>query len=316
MVIKLPYESKRITLTKANISWFKRMETARPVSIIHVNELKKALLSNRHFLTQVAINDRSVGSDKRVFVIIDGAHRITAISEIMDHNSNFEIQVEFQIFRDLTANEEVELFNRLNAGKPQTRGSRLWVNQHKYRVVELMNADFPAGVYFADGQNIRHAFNGIYLIEAQAFVGYKAHVVNAKQFEQLVFSMGEKEYKMMRDFAEMFVDVFGLPDKRNRFSKHMSLLLLYRFWSLNVHYVGIPKAVMKERFSRLLDNSEVRDAMIIASPTGRADHLNVQLAANTMLTVMNKYARKDLVKSPYEEWTKNRPQVTLFQKDK
>ena len=116
MNIKLKYVMKKVTIDKSTLSNFvMNLTDRRAIRQSKVNDLIALCKSGKHFSSPFVVNE--VNGKYRD---IDGNHRYEAISQCIKDDSTFKIEVWLAVYKDLTIDEERDIFTTWNKGTVQS----------------------------------------------------------------------------------------------------------------------------------------------------------------------------------------------------
>lgn len=303
--IKLPYKSDRIVINRANIAFFMKMDRARPVSPKHVNEIYRAISQGLPLLSPIAVNRM----DREHFTIIDGHHRIEAISRKIEEEPTFGILIEVLVFEHLLRAEETHVFNILNNVLPQSTSSMLWVNRDDYPAINLMLKDFPlriAASSTSHGSAAKKDFIGLNtIINPYLSVGSPMHVLKRELILKRAKELDRRDYTNLYAFVKDYITAFGMPESGNRFYKTRAFALLLRIYFANVDIAGFGGTLEEQevvlRLKKLVDSPSVRDALNDAAASGPLASA-VKIAEDVIISTLNKGRRTNKFVSPSVVW--------------
>ena len=303
--IKWPYKSERVLINRVDIAFFMKMDRARPVSPKHVNEIYGAISQGLPLLSPIAVNKL----DREHFTIIDGHHRIEAISRKIEEDPTFGIIVEVLVFEHLLRAEETQVFNILNNVLPQSTSSMLWVNRDDYPAIDLMLKDFPlriAASSTAHGSAAKKDFIGLNtIINPYLTVGSPMRVLRREFILKRAKELDRRDYKNLYAFVKDYITAFGMPESGNRFYKTRAFTLFLRIYFANVDIAGFGGTLEEQevvlRFKKLVDSPSVRDALNDAASSGPlASAFNI--AEDVIISTLNKGRRTKKFMAPSVVW--------------
>ena len=199
------YKVMQWNLTKNDIEKMKRMEHARPVSVLHVRELLKALLNGAKFDGVVTANDITDGRGKR-FRLIDGNHRWEAAMRYLEIKENASVRVTAHVYDHLTDEEERERFIICNNSRPVKQRDRLRLFQEHIDIYRLIKEKgFPCRIDFMGRDAI--TYGNLFV----AYLGRKMNSIPKTNLLEIIKPLGEEDYYAMRRFIEDIVTIFGKP---------------------------------------------------------------------------------------------------------
>lgn len=304
--IKLPYKSDRIVINRANIAFFMKMDRARPVSPKHVNEIYRAIIQGLPLLSPIAVNKL----DREHFTIIDGHHRIEAISRKIEEDPAFQITVEVLVFEHLLRTEETQVFNILNNVLPQSTSSMLWVNRDDYPVINMMLKDFPLHIMASStshGANVKKNSIGLTMILTPYLsLGKPFRIMRREDILKEAKKLDQRrDYNNLYAFMLGYIKAFGMPEDGNRFYRTRAFALLLRIYFANVNWAHLGGTLEEQeiilRFQKLIDSPSVRDVLNSASSQGSIGPA-LRIAEDVIISALNKGRRTSKFVSPSVVW--------------
>lgn len=303
--IKLPYKSDRIVINRANIAFFMKMDRARPVSPKHVNEIYRAISQGLPLLSPIAVNKL----DREHFTIIDGHHRIEAISRKIEEDPTFQIMIEVLVFEHLLREEETRVFNILNNVLPQSTSSMLWVNRDDYPAINLMLKNFPLHIMASStshGTNVKKNSIGLTMVLIPYLsLGKPFRIIRREDILKEAKKLDRRDYENLYAFMSGYITAFGMPEDGNRFYRTRAFALLLRIYFANVNFAGLGGTLEEQeiilRFQKLIDSPSVRDVLNSASSQGSIGPA-LRIAEDVIISALNKGRRTSKFVSPSVVW--------------
>ena len=230
-IIKKSYISMLYTVGKKNIKKFEIIKEHRHLRNAQIDKLYWTLQRGEHFESQIVVNE--VGNKLR---IIDGGHRVTAMSRYFDKYPDNKVEINMAIYKDLTLDEEKEVYNTWNRGIRQSPEDYLHLRRGELPVWKMIVVDFPCkvSIYYNKDTlrfvSLLRAYMGAKLYkEATCYSGGPEATFKS------ALRLDKSDYKIMKNFMKGFVDVFGIPSKENIFSKSTGLTSLMRIYYDNMY---------------------------------------------------------------------------------
>lgn len=140
-MLDIDYEMKQVTLTAKTI---KQLTIINPRKLhqSQINSIYKSLLKHEHFDSNFVVNENN-GKTK----VIDGNHRIAALILFFEMYPHEQIQVYFATYKDLTEEQERQIFTRWNISITQSTDD--FINSYKDTIptYPYFISELPCSVY-------------------------------------------------------------------------------------------------------------------------------------------------------------------------
>lgn len=281
-IIKKGYTSTLFTVNKENIEDFELLPNHRQLREAQIARIHLQLKQGQHFESQVVINQR--GKKMR---IIDGGHRITAISRFLDEFLDKQIEINMAVYKDLTDDEELKIFSLWNKGINQSPDDYLNLRKEEIPLLKLLEKDFPCKVTIyspKDGikfKTLIAAYLGALLLQKPNSYDNKIDKIIEK-----AKALGHRDHRFLKSFIEGFITVFGAPSKKNPFSSYVLFTAFMRVYYDNIYEQG--ETFWDKVREEVYPNPIIRNYSITG--TGR---MYIEPCVNEMLKALNKGKRKD-----------------------
>ena len=282
-IIKKGYTSTLFTVNKGNIEDFELLPNHRQLREAQIVRIHTQLKHGQHFESQIVVNQR--GKKMR---IIDGGHRINAISRFLDEFPEKQIEINMAIYKDLTDDEELKIFGLWNKGINQSPDDYLNLRKEEIPILKLFEKDFPCKVTIYSPQDgikfksLISAYLGALLLQKPNSYDNKIDKIIEK-----AKTLGHRDHRFLKSFIEGFINVFGTPNKKNPFSSYVLFTAFMRIYYDNIYEQGETSFWDKVR-EEVYPNPIIRQYSIAG--TGR---MYIEPCVNEMLKALNKGKRKD-----------------------
>jgi len=249
-LINRPYTSKNILVDRKNVSQFVRPAWHRDMRQSHIDRIRNSLLDNNHFSENVTVNEK----DGRMYVI-NGNHRMQALKEAIKVNSDLRIEITATIYKNLSREEELELYTLINNTKKETGLDRLKSHLHGSYIYNAIEKDFPIKLTYS---NINKAQKNI-MTAGNFFNAYinrestKPSMSNVNLIKH-VKELGEKDYEKMKRFARFIQMTLGEPSIRNVLCRYNIVSAVAKIYFLNVG-MKYTEQEMKEELQKVISNN-------------------------------------------------------------
>lgn len=280
-VLKKSYIGRLFEIDKGNIKDFEFLPAHRRLRDSQVNKILKALKGGNHFESQIVVNQR--GKKMR---IIDGGHRLTAISLFLKEFPEKRIEVNLAIYENLNEDEELDIFGIWNRGINQSPDDYLNLRKADIPIIKLLEDDFPCKVtIYSPKEGVKFktfiaAYLGALLLQKPNSYDSSIDKIIEKAKE-----LTHKDHKFLKLFMEGFINIFGMPGKKNPFSSYTLLTALMRVYYDNIYEQGETYFWEKVR-SEIYPNPIIRQYSL----SGASRSL-IEPCLNEMLTALNKGKR-------------------------
>ena len=281
-ILKKGYISNLFIVNKNNIDDFEFLPTHRYLRESQIQRIYRQLKEGQHFESLIVINQR--GKKMR---IIDGGHRITSISRFLKEFPDKQIEVNMAVYRDLTDEQEKQIFSYWNKGINQSPDDYLNMRKDDIQILKLLENDFPCkvSIYTPSADGIK--FKTLIAAYLGALLLQKPDAYD-QQVDKIIQKSGElthKDHKFLKRFMEGFISVFGSPSNKNPFSTYVVFVALMRVYYDNAYEQGEQYFWDKIR-SEIYPNSLIRQYSL----SGRSRSL-VKPCLEEMLRSLNKGKR-------------------------
>lgn len=249
--LEMPFKDEKITMFKGNIDRFIRPEWHRDFKDAHVSSIAGGILAGVHPSESITVNFNSQTRDYRV---INGNHRIAAIKKVIDNHPEFKIEMGVKCYKDLSLDEERDLYTLIGTHKPESINDFLKSHCSDSLIFKLIQKDFPCKVWFYSRSGTPNYLKFDMLVKpyiqrnitSKIIISYNRRIL-VNQIKQL----DQTDYERMRDFVLFFKENFGDPSSDNVYSDPNRLLVLARiYYSENIGTVT--KRNLSKRFQYLV----------------------------------------------------------------
>lgn len=244
-----------MTVTKKNVEIFKRMENFRPIRRNIVLKYIKVLEKGESFAGLFVLNRikdyRCTNAGGYRFVVIDGNHRLSAITEFIDAHPEAKVDMKIERWENLTHDEEKEVFVKHSTVLTICQADEFHVRQKDCLVWNLMKEDFPCKVSI-------HSSPETALRTSAVFSGYLDR--NSSTFHKDVwvdssFDLKEEDYNAIKQWIGDMVTVFGKPTKGNHWFGQIPIIALAKVYYANVDRIG--RSELVKRLQRKVQNNGI-----------------------------------------------------------
>ena len=226
--LKKPYIQKNVIIDKNTVKKYIRPDWHREFREKHISTIKRSILHGEHPSQTFTINELS--SQKRL--ILDGNHRMEAIRQILKEYETFSIEVTLTIYYNLTHEEEIKIYEKINNTKKESGYDKLKAHIVGTEIYKLIEEDFPSRVVYRPASNAeRNVISAMSLFTSYAFRNKKIIAPGgSKGIINAIILLGEKDYDRMKSFVKFFKRVCGEPSRNNMYSSHNLFCVLSKIY--------------------------------------------------------------------------------------
>jgi len=242
---KIPYKMKKVEINHSNKDVFVFDEKQRrQIRTGAVAKLVQLLKAGEHFDSVFVVNEREDGTK----MLLDGNHRFEAISEMLNFDPTFSIEVWVAVYRDLTIDQEREVFGLWNSGTKQSADDFLKIYWDTIPMGKQILKDIPCSVYggkqYMKAKNI--VGNHLCAIRHKTFKG--GYTGSAVKVVSDFRTITKEDVKTMATYVKEISDIFGEFSQTNMFWKTTPQTVFYRIWHDNLN---IPPDKFKKAFKKV-----------------------------------------------------------------
>jgi len=251
--IDYEYETKTIILDKDST---RKLITVNPrqVRAKQVKSVLSALRLNKHFDSPFVVNVRA----NREVRILDGTHRVEALKKYFDQRPEDKVKVMMIVYRDLTDDEEREIYTKWNLSVKQSIDD--FINSYKdtIPVFERLTTELPVTVY---GSRTKLKFRTL----VDAYLTSKEHPftgglsVNAPLFIKKIQEIGVDEVDYIKDTFKIMEKIFNKADYADfpRLPAFRPTSFRALFYLIRNNKVALGKNYVIKRMTTALANSVI-----------------------------------------------------------
>jgi len=245
---------KKELINSSNISKFViNAKDRRDIRNGVVKDLIELLQGGGHFSSPFVINEVS---DKNR--IIDGNHRIEAIKKCIQTDANFSIVIWMAVYRDLTLDEERDIFSLWNKGKTQSSTDFLKMHFQNVPLGTEMLRRLPVTIY-GDNNNLQiKNLVGCQIDCKKHRIHFTGSYSGGKEDTVFDFQhLTPEDVDTVEDFVEFMKSTFGAFSKTNKqFYGTTPLSAFYKIWFDNKNH--IKSSTMVNAFKKIFANEPRR----------------------------------------------------------
>ena len=288
MNVELPYELFKLKLTRARLDTMKQWKSNRPIRKSKVSAYLKVLEGGETFAGPIVINTiddaRSTGGKRRV--VIDGNHRLLALELFFERHPTSVIYVSAHEYRNLTLEQEREVYDKYSDVISQTQFDRIDVHNSEIPILKMIKERFPCAVYLGgSGSRVTSGVFSLLTLLKSHLNRFAPRAVGLGTPELLpkLKALNETDHKHLISFAEFFIASFGKPGVDCMYSKASPLHALAKIFACNVDRLGTEEMVSRMRRKVLADSSVMQIIAVESRSVGNADKI-----LDVIITALNR----------------------------
>lgn len=227
-------ELKRVKINRENISSFVPIENQRLTRKTHIARLQKAMRNGEYVYTE-PIYVNKVGN---IYRIIDGNHRIQAISEILRKSKSRKafVEVTLAVYQGIGKGKEKEVYDRIAKQLSQSVNDLLNLHKDEFYLWQMLNKrSFPVKTTIYGSKTGLPLKMYLHMLFASNRKSNKLAMQGANREELLDVGRktGMEDFERLREFFDLFVATFGYANANNRYCRPNFLIPLFHIWATN-----------------------------------------------------------------------------------
>jgi len=217
---------KEIELTQANLNKFELMNNSRKLRPSRVNELTKNIIQGIGLKSALHINLKN-----EKYRIIDGNHRFAACKNVLVDNSNAKIKIKLQIYKNMTENQEAELYDILQRNTAQTLNDFIQIHKEEMVILNMIDESFPLKVNIYSRKN---AMLFTHLLKSYASrESTTVTIKNKLDLFEIGKSLNSFDYLELKKFFNNYLKYFGKPENLSPYYKMVCIWVIMSIYYRN-----------------------------------------------------------------------------------
>lgn len=245
------YKMEEMEMTKDDLGKFELIENQRKTRDFQVNNIVNQLWQGKHFESPWVIN--KINGKYR---IIDGGHRYKAVEIFLKGRPLMKVRVKLAVYKNLTPEEEKEVYTTWSLGIRQTIDDLLNLMQNDIKFLhKLIKAGIPVTIY-RDRKQDKIAFRMIIgLLHSSHNTGkdFSTHLPKRDAIIQIANDFTDKHLDEVVRFFKIFRDVYG-DFGNNYYVKMVFMNPLYNLYYLNQN---LPDENLIQRFKNCVSDADI-----------------------------------------------------------
>ncbi len=240
-----PYVQRNILVTKGIIKNYIRPEWHREFKLRHVRKIKTALIKGEHPSENITVNYITNTGKSR---ILNGNHRMQAIRDVIEEYPKFRIELTFTIYNNLSKEEEISIYEKVNNTKKESGLDRLKAHLVGTEIYKLMMERFPFKPLFRNQSRSDRNSLSMGTILASYVVRNDTGIAagNVHILKKAVL-LDEDDYDRIAKFARFFKRTCGEPSKDNLYSSYNIFSVIAK-----IYYTTVGIDMTEEEYEKRL----------------------------------------------------------------
>jgi len=254
---------EKLVIGKSNIKDFKLLPNRRKLREGAVRKLMAKLQRGENFDAPFVLSGNGGGG----YNLIDGNHRIEAISRWLKEDAEGLVEIYAFIYPNLSSQEAKEMYTEWNQGSKQSTND--FIQQYEDEIPLLRMLPF-CSIYGESDTIPFFRLVGAYLAaQAPKFQG--GFLGTPWQFVEIARGMNDRQAEDIKEFMEVFLESFGPLDEQytiegkvkiNPFKKTTPITALMKIWYSNRN--RIDNKQMVKSFKKLLGNPKTNELLSLS----------------------------------------------------
>lgn len=255
----------KFIIDENTIKQFIFTENRRKIRNGVVEDISYSLNRGQCFDEPIHVNFR-----EEQYRIVDGNHRMTAVTKYLDNNPQDSIEINLAIYNGLTDEEERRLFDVLSSVAKQTMNDFVKIHFDEVEIFHMINDDFPIPIkIYATTANLSYAnLMNVWFCKEGMYWNYQSKRNN---FLDDCKRMKRADHHDMVKFFDVLIKYFGKPEMVNPYYKPIPL------WIITSLYFRNSGVIDQEELWKRLKEKVFADFKIIEHATSRNREVGMEL---------------------------------------
>jgi hypothetical protein len=224
---------KRITIDKEIVKKLRHLKNARALAPAQVRSFLETLRAGGFFESVMIVNTTTENGKERWW-LIDGGHRLRAIEMRLEEAPDAKIVVDFHIYKDLTKEQELVVFEHANGGRRVKAEQRLKIWSPFIPVLKMMDAALPCKLSFDSLGPGERAIR--YTTVLRAYMGrYNLGHFHSQDLVAPARRLGEDDALAMGEFMRFMIAVAGEPVRESVYFKSVAFAVFAKVYFCNLN---------------------------------------------------------------------------------
>jgi hypothetical protein len=266
VILKAQYSAEKFDIDKSSIKNFylyederRQLRTGKVASIR--SQFGNGDKLSKHFDSPLVVNKKD---NEKFFRVIDGNHRIEAIKQKLEKDNTFSIEVRLFIYKNLTRDEEREIYSKWQKGIPQSATDYLACYVKTIPLMDKMLETLPVSLYKTPKKISIKVLMGCHIKAKKQRNFDGGYACNGEQTVADFKEITSEDIKIVKAFLKDYEQVFGEYMKGNIWYCGGPMFALYRIWYDNKQFMPNNKLISIWK-KALLPNRYVWNGIITSS---------------------------------------------------
>jgi len=210
--LEYPYEIRTLTMGKEDIKLC-YFPNQRQIRETQVNRILRQLRDGIHFDSMLVVN---VNNGTKKIRIIDGGHRVTALTKYFEEFPDRKVKVSLVVYKDLSEESERKIYTKWNLGAKQTLDD--FINSYKKEIHEFEDIilELPVAVYPSKNKmRLRYVISAYFSSKNKNFHGV---TYTAMEFIEQMKKLTYDDVESIKNTFEIINEIFN-PDSLIDFTR-------------------------------------------------------------------------------------------------
>jgi hypothetical protein len=245
--IDIKYITQKVLVDKASFGRFYFLkDERRMIRPNHVRRIMKGLKQGTHFETNLTVNEKD-----GKWRVIDGNHRLEAIREMIKSNPDFNIIVWVDVYRDMTREQERQVYHIRNLGEKETGTDFLQIYFKTIPTGKEMLKKLPASVNGSENKMKLKDLVGNHIESKRGITFTGGYNGSRRKMIEEFKELNSGDVDVILAWYKDMKEIFGDYVKRSPYYRSTPLQVFYRIWYDNRH---IPRDKFVEAFRKIILN--------------------------------------------------------------
>lgn len=291
---ELIYETKELHLGITDVKSYVAPINPRDIQPRHVEHIRNSFNAVKSVEGVVAVN---LVPDSRKLEVIDGNHRMTAITQWLEEHPEDHITATFHIYKNLTNAQKKAVFAKLQASVKMTKTDLVKTQCYDSFIYQaffdpMKKLPFPCNVTMNESDR-RNSIKFFRLFEPYNARHFRnCAVISLRNAASIVNKLDKEDHDRLARYMEDFIATFGEPHgELNRLYSGMAFHMGYQ----KIYWQGV-NAMGREKFAATMKKNFAMIRGTVESELARRSGLRYQAEQVYLIvrSAVNKWEKRNL----------------------
>ncbi len=257
--IKKEYKMESFVLNFESIDKIEIMSNRRQIKDLQVGKIHSVLMKGENPIGTLIINNKN-----GVYRLIDGNHRIEALKRFYGYkkeNKKVSIECDLKIYKDLTDEEEIQVYTNEAKRQNESHEDRLSLNKENiifWKLTQDRLKEFPCPVSIYPQKKslrFRTILDSLCTVKSEMKNGYTPRYLGKEELVNFAKSLEYNDFLLIKKFVNIFQKTFGDIDKDNTLVRRQGFIPLFDIFVKNFQIYPEDKVI--RRFSLIIGKSDL-----------------------------------------------------------